>query len=182
MKSSEFFLVCFCVLFQVEYSYAGTKSLKIDFTGTNESSFIRGFDYSPVNGDLPGHHIGWQINYDSSIIAFDFNLAKCLDLNQVSVFVPYADYKQDKKDLPARLCNKRIKWYTGGLNGKYEAQSLDINFDFLEKGNYNLNIIKDGSNDRSFSYESIKVKKGNIVKIGCLPQGGFVGFLGINYK
>ena len=40
-------------------------------------------------------------------------------------------------------------------------------------------IIKNGSNDKSFSYEYLKVKKGDIIKIDCLPRGGFVGILNL---
>ncbi|MBN2088980.1 glycoside hydrolase family 97 catalytic domain-containing protein, partial [candidate division KSB1 bacterium] len=72
---------------------------------------------------------------------------------------------------------KGKKWYIGGLNGKDEAQTLQINFNFLDKGNYSLHLIKDGNDDKSFSYDSLKVKKGDSVKIECLPRGGFVGIL-----
>jgi hypothetical protein len=71
------------------------------------------------------------------------------------------------------------KWYIGGLNGKDEAQTLEISFNFLGKGNYSLQLIKDGNDDKSFSYESIKVKKGDTIKVDCLPRGGFVGILSV---
>ena len=72
---------------------------------------------------------------------------------------------------------KGSKWYIGGLNGKNEAQTLEINFNFLDKGNYNLELIKDGENDKSFSYESLVVKKGDTLKVDCLPRGGFICIL-----
>ena len=103
MKDSVFFLVCFCVLFQVGLTCAGTKSSKFDFTGANDPSLIRGFDYAPAKGVSPRDDIDWWIMYDSSTIDFDLNLAKSLNLNQVRVFVPYVVYLEDKKDLPARL-------------------------------------------------------------------------------
>ena len=74
---------------------------------------------------------------------------------------------------------KGNQWYFGGLNGKDEAQTLETNFDFLGEGNYSLRIIKDGNDDKSFSYESIKIKNGDTVKIDCLPRGGFTGILEI---
>jgi hypothetical protein len=72
---------------------------------------------------------------------------------------------------------KGNQWYIGGLNGKDQPQTLLLNFDFLDKGNYNLQIIQDGKDDKSFSSEIIKVKKGSSLKIECLPRGGFVGVI-----
>jgi hypothetical protein len=69
------------------------------------------------------------------------------------------------------------EWYVGGLNGKDEAQTLTLNFDFPGSGNYDLQLFKDGNDDKSFSYDLIKVKKGDSVKIDCLPRGGFTGIL-----
>ncbi len=77
---------------------------------------------------------------------------------------------------------KGHEWYLGGLNGKDTSQTLEINFKFLDKGNYSLQLIKDGSDAKSFSYESLKVKKGDIVKVDCLPRGGFVGLIDFNHK
>ena len=72
---------------------------------------------------------------------------------------------------------KGDQWYIGGLNGKDEAQTLEINFDFLSEGNYALKLIKDGSDDKSFSYDLVKVKKSDFLKVDCLPRGGFTGVL-----
>jgi hypothetical protein len=72
---------------------------------------------------------------------------------------------------------KGVQWYIGGLNGKDETQTLEISFDFLSKGNYVLKLLKDGSDNKSFSYETLKVKKGDIKKVNCLPRGGFVCIL-----
>jgi len=77
---------------------------------------------------------------------------------------------------------KGSQWYLGGLNGENEAQVFEINFSFLGKGNYDLNLTKDGNDAKSFSYESVKVKKGDTVKVACLPRGGFVGILNMHNK
>lgn len=69
------------------------------------------------------------------------------------------------------------QWYIGGLNGKDEIKTLEINFNFLGKGNFNLQLIKDGKDDKSFASETVKVKEGDKLKIDCLPRGGFVGIL-----
>ena len=74
---------------------------------------------------------------------------------------------------------KGSKWYIGGLNGKNMEQTLKVNFDFLDKGYYSLRLIKDGSDAKSFTYQSVKVKKGDTVTVDCLPRGGFVGILNV---
>ncbi|MFC3334772.1 glycoside hydrolase family 97 C-terminal domain-containing protein [Flavobacterium palustre] len=67
--------------------------------------------------------------------------------------------------------------YLGGLNGKDEKQTLKIDFGFLDKADYKLKLIKDGVNDKSFAVEVIKVKRGDVVNVECLPRGGFVAVL-----
>lgn len=73
---------------------------------------------------------------------------------------------------------KGDKWYIGGINGKDEAVDLLVNFNFLAVDKkYELSIIKDGNNDKSFEVEKRVVKKGDQIKLKCLPRGGFVGIL-----
>lgn len=72
---------------------------------------------------------------------------------------------------------KGNKWYIGGLNGQDLTRELIVSFDFLDKGNYNFRLIKDGKDNKSFSSEMIKIKKGDTLKIECLPRGGFVAVL-----
>ena len=85
-----------------------------------------------------------------------------------------------KKVIIAR--KKGSQWYIGGLNGEDEAQTLKINFNFLDLKNYNLQLIKDGNDDKSFSYASFNVTKGDSIKVDCLPRGGFVGILDVQNK
>ena len=72
---------------------------------------------------------------------------------------------------------KGKQWYIAGLNGKDVPQTLIVKFDFLGKGNHSFQLIKDGKDDKSFSSEIVKVKKGDTLKIECLPRGGFVGVI-----
>lgn len=74
---------------------------------------------------------------------------------------------------------KGNRWYIGGLNGKDEVQTLVLDLGFLDKGNYSLELIKDGEDDRSFSSETVQVQGGNTLNIKCLPRGGFVGILNV---
>jgi hypothetical protein len=72
---------------------------------------------------------------------------------------------------------KGDQWYVGGLNGLDHPQTLLITFDFPDKRNYNFRLIKDGENKEAFSSETIKIKKGDTLKVEFLPRGGFVGVL-----
>jgi hypothetical protein len=72
---------------------------------------------------------------------------------------------------------KGKQWYIGGLNGQDQTQTIIVKFDFPDKGNYNFRLIKDGKDKKSFSSEMIKIKKGDTLKIECLPMGGFVGVM-----
>jgi hypothetical protein len=113
MKSSILNLIIISVLLFTGCNQREIKPDKFDFTGLKDPSLIRGFNYTPANVAAPRHHIDTWVNYDSTTIKFDLDLAKKLDLNQVRVFVPYTVYTEDKENLPAKLkhfireCDKR---------------------------------------------------------------------------
>ncbi|WP_228520597.1 glycoside hydrolase family 97 protein [Flavobacterium sp. CSZ] len=83
-------------------------------------------------------------------------------------------FPEDKVIIARR---KADKWYIAGLNGKDVEQTLLVRFDFLGKGNHSFQLIKDGNDSTSFSSEKMKVKKGDVLKIKCLPRGGFAGII-----
>jgi hypothetical protein len=93
----------FCILLHPGFAGTEKKASRFDFTGPRDPSLIRGFNYTPANGVTPRHHTDWWVQYDSTIINFDLDLAKSLNLNQVRVFVPYAVYTEDKEALPVKL-------------------------------------------------------------------------------
>lgn len=68
-------------------------------------------------------------------------------------------------------------WYIGGLNGEMTPQNMVLHFSFLKAGVYELQLIKDGKDDKSFSSEKIKVVNGDTVNVNCLARGGFVGVI-----
>jgi len=108
-------LLCLCVVTQTIFAGSGGKNSKFDFTGLRDPSLIRGFNYTPANAVSPHHHVDMWVNYDSITIIFDLNLAKSLNLNQVRVFVPYAVYKEDKEELPAKLKHFIRECYKRGI-------------------------------------------------------------------
>jgi hypothetical protein len=103
MKNIFLIFLFISIIAQAAFAGSNKKGSKFDFTGPRDPSLIRGFNYTPANDDSPRHHFGWWIDYDSSTIEFDLNLAKRLNLNQIRVFIPYQVYTMDKEKFPAKL-------------------------------------------------------------------------------
>lgn len=72
---------------------------------------------------------------------------------------------------------KEDQWYIGGLNGKDTAQTLIARLNFLTLGNYELLLIKDGKDDRSFVSEKITITNRDTIKVDCHGRGGFAGVI-----
>jgi hypothetical protein len=156
-------------------------------------------DYTPVtfsNSQHPhitsyGHELALSVVFESGLQHFADRPSAYESLqSEPKEFLEHVPVSWDDTKLIDGYPGKKIviarkkgnQWYIGGLNGKDENQTLNISFDFLDGGNYNLQLIKDGKDTKSFSYESVKVNKGDTVKVDCLPRGGFVGTLKINNK
>ena len=123
---------------------------------------IGSMDYTPVtfsNSQHPhitsyGHELALAVVFESGLQHFADRLSAYESLpaepKDFLKHIPVAwddtkliDGYPGEKVIIAR--KKDNQWYIGGLNGKDEAQKLEINFNFLGKGNYNLQLIKDGS-------------------------------------
>jgi hypothetical protein len=111
MKKLAFYLCLAAVIFGC--AHPEKRQSKFDFTGSRDASFIRGFNYTPANVAAPRHHEDTWVHYDSTVVKFELDLAKSLNLNQVRIFVPYSVYTEDKVALPGKLrhfireCHKR---------------------------------------------------------------------------
>jgi hypothetical protein len=108
-------LLFLCVVMQTIFAGSHKNNSKFDFSGPRDLSLIRGFNYTPANAASPHHHVDMWVNYDSATTIFDLNLAKSVNLNQVRVFVPYTVYKEDKKELPAKLKHFIRECYKRGI-------------------------------------------------------------------
>ena len=104
-----------CILVQTGFAGSDKKKSRFDFTGPKDPSLIRGFNYTPANVKSPRHHDDCWVQYDSSTIKFDLDLAKNLNLNQVRIFVPYSVYTEDKDALPAKLRHFVRECYKRGI-------------------------------------------------------------------
>lgn len=115
MKESVLTFIFFCILIQTGFTGSDKKKSKFDFTGPSDPSLIRGFNYTPANAVSPHHHADAWVKYDSATVAFDLDLAKKLNLNQVRVFVPYEVYTKIKDELPAKLRHFVRECYKRGI-------------------------------------------------------------------
>lgn len=171
---------------------AGRHNTTLPFT----RNVVGPMDYTPVtfsNSQHPhitsyGHELALSVVFESGIQHFADRPEAYYELSQIpkeflkAVPTAWDDTKlivgyPGVKVVIARKRDNR--WYVGGINGKDEEQVLKVNFDFLGEGNFNLKLIKDGKDDKSFNIDLVKVKKGDVVNIKCLPRGGFVGTLEI---
>ena len=155
---------------------------------------IGSMDYTPVtfsNSQHPhitsyGHELALSVVFESGFQHFADRPSAYYALPEKSKYflkhVPVSwddtrliDGYPGEKVIIAR--KKGGRWYIGGLNGLDKSQTMEIHFNFLDKGKYDLKLIKDGIDDRSFSFGQIKVKNGDTYKVDCLPRGGFAGIL-----
>ena len=158
---------------------------------------IGSMDYTPVtfsNSQHPhitsyGHELALSVVFESGLQHFADRPSAYESLpSEPKEFLKHVPVSWDDTKLVDGYPGEKViiarkkngQWYIGGLNGKDEAQALEINFNFLDEANYNLQLIKDGNDDKSFSYESVNVKKGDSIKVDCLPRGGFAGILNLH--
>jgi len=155
---------------------------------------IGSMDYTPVTfSDSQHPHITTYAHELALSVVFESGLQHFADKPSAYESLP-AEPKDFLKHVPVTWDDTKLidgypgekviiarkkgnQWYIGGLNGRDEPQTLIVKFDFLDNGNYDLQLIKDGKDDKSFSSEIVKVKKGDALKIECLPRGGFVGVI-----
>lgn len=155
---------------------------------------IGSMDYTPVTFSNSQHpHITSYAHELALSVVFESGFQHFADRPEAYKSLP-TEPKEFLKNVPVSWDNTKLldgfpgekiiiarkkgnQWYLGGLNGKDELQTLKINFDFLDAGNFKLKLIKDGLDDKSFAVEVIKVKKGDVLNIECLPRGGFVAVL-----
>ena len=155
---------------------------------------IGSMDYTPVTFSNSQHpHITSYAHELALSVVFESGLQHFADRPSAYESLP-AEPKDFLKHVPVSWDNTKLidgypgekviitrrkgnQWYLGGLNGQDQTQTLIVRFDFLDKRNYNFQLLKDGKDDKSFSSEIIKIKKGDTLKIECLPRGGFVGVL-----
>ncbi len=71
-------------------------------------------------------------------------------------------------------------WYVGAMTD-WDARTLELNFDFLDSGNYKMQIWKDGINaDKhasDFAQEEIQVNSSSKITVKMAPGGGWAAII-----
>ncbi|MDD5150791.1 MAG: glycoside hydrolase family 97 protein [Flavobacterium sp.] len=175
---------------QVLTDKAAAHNVTLPFT----RNVIGSMDYTPVTFSNSQHpHITSYAHELALSVVFESGLQHFADRPSAYQSLP-AEPKDFLKQVPVTWDDTKLidgypeekviiarkkgnQWYIAGLNGKEESQTLLVKFDFLGKGTHSFQLIKDGKDSTSFSSEIIKVKKGDTLKMECLPRGGFVGVI-----
>ena len=175
---------------QVLTNKAATHNTTLPFT----RNVIGSMDYTPVTfSDSQHPHITSYAHELALSVVFESGLQHFADRPSAYESLP-AEPKEFLKHVPVAWDDTKLidgypgekvimarkkgnKWYIAGLNGKNVPQTLLVKFDFIDKGDYSFQLIKDGKDSKSFSSEIIKIKKGSTVKVECLPNGGFAGMI-----
>jgi len=147
-------------------------------------------DYTPVmfsdhahpHKTTYAHELATSVVFESGIIHMADKVEAYLGLpapaKQFLMEVPAAwdevkfidGYPGEYVILARRIGNQ---WYVAGLNGNDQPDTYEFSTAFLGKGKYTCNMILDGADDTSFSFEQRAVNKDDEIEISVLPYGGF---------
>ncbi|MCK5277846.1 MAG: glycoside hydrolase family 97 C-terminal domain-containing protein [Cyclobacteriaceae bacterium] len=64
-------------------------------------------------------------------------------------------------------------WYVGGINGEPKDQSVKIDLTFLDEGEFDMLLIKDGETSKDLSIEKLKIQKNHSIELVMSAFGGF---------
>lgn len=70
--------------------------------------------------------------------------------------------------------NNQQDWFVGAINGEDFSKEIEIDFSFLDNGNYNAQVIGDGENNLSFKISNENVTRKSKIKVQMASFGGFV--------
>ena len=130
-----------------------------------------------------GHEIALTVLHNSGIVHFADNVKSYMSLDgyvkdfikTVPVVFDESHYVSGEPGKDVIIASRKGNvWYIAGVNGEKIAKQLSFSLPFIASGNYNLNIIKDGSNGKTFANEITKFKAGDKINVNTLANGGFV--------
>jgi hypothetical protein len=154
-------------------------------------SAVGSMDYTPFGlSDKKYPHLTSSANELALTIVFESGVVHLVDFPHVYKAMP--DFVQDfTKQLPTVWDETKLvdgypgkdvvmarrsgeKWFMGGINGEQIDKEMNLSLDFLTEGKtYQVKLITDGADNKSFAKNEISVKKGDKLPIRMLPAGGF---------
>lgn len=72
---------------------------------------------------------------------------------------------------------KGTDWYVAGINSLNEPMDLSVKMPFISTGQYNMSLITDGENVKSFANQQGNFIAGDSIVLTMASQGGFVATL-----
>ena len=64
-------------------------------------------------------------------------------------------------------------WFVACVNCEAVEKKLVVDLSFLPKGNYSLQLIKDGDNNQQIKTDIMQYANGKPIPVRVLPNGGF---------
>jgi Glycosyl-hydrolase 97 C-terminal, oligomerisation len=69
------------------------------------------------------------------------------------------------------------EWFLGGINGDTAMAVAMVPLNFLALAGYDVSLIADGEDDRSFQYATQQLTNRDTITVELAPRGGFVARL-----
>lgn len=152
---------------------------------------IGSMDYTPVAFSVQqvphktsyGHELALSVVFESGIQHFPDKPEVYLGLpEQVVAFLKQVPAAWDDTKFVAGYPGKDIViarkqgdvWFIGGINGEGYEKQVEVDFGFLEPGEYEVQIITDGENNKSFKSLRKGITNESSETVKVLPIGGFV--------
>ncbi len=152
---------------------------------------VGSMDYTPFGlSDKKYPHLTTSANELALTIVFEAGVVHLVDFPHVYKAMP--EYVQDfTKQLPTIWDETKLvdgypgkevvmarrsgeKWFMGGINGEQVEKEMNLSLDFLTEGKtYQVKIITDGADNKSFAGNELSVTKGDKLPVKMLPAGGF---------
>jgi alpha-glucosidase len=152
---------------------------------------VGSMDFTPFGlSDKQYHHLTSYANELALTIVFESGVVHLVDFPKVYKAMP--DFVQDfTKQLPTVWDESKLvdgypgkevvmarrsgeKWFMGGINGEQIEKQKSLPLDFLSEGKtYQVKLITDGADNKSFTNNEMTVKKGDVLPVKMLPAGGF---------
>lgn len=152
---------------------------------------IGSMDYTPVAFSIQqvphktsyGHELALSVVFESGILHFPDKPEVYLGLpEEVISFLKQVPANWDDTKFVAGYPGEEVViarkqenvWFVGGINGEAEEKQIKVDFSFLEPGGYEVQIITDGKNNKSFASLRKEITNESSETVDVLPIGGFV--------
>ena len=180
-----------CYLFDSTYAEATvTQNSILPFT----RNVIGPMDYTPVgltNFKFPhqttyGHELALTLVFNSGILHFADNVKTYRSLpDYVKDFLRNLPVAFDETHYisgePGQYCllasRKGKDWYVAGINSGKTSKEIAIELPFIAKGEYNMSLITDGPDNKSFANKTNVFKSAEKINLTIPAAGGFVATL-----